>query len=256
MPRNPRGAVPRFHQRTTAMSEPRIQFPNFKEAYCAAYRCSQEKFDHQVFWKCVYRRALPLVVVIWAVERRVFQPDLEVIRALGAAGSDIELQSVMGEFDNRCMVERSIRRTVFRMRVSGARLMPLFRDLLPLIRPLSPSTVAAGPGKSPPGAPAKDDQENRDVRENTGMMVRRLKRFHSDIVGGRPISEALAELGVDLGEAATLLGRHRAGRPELGWLHDHLAERGQLDWLRTENARLSRQAAEMSAKLSGTRGGG
>ena len=238
------------------MSEPKIQFPNFKEAYCAAHRCSPEKFDHQVFWKCVYRRALPLVVVIWAVERRVFQPDLEVIRALGAAGSDVELQAVMGEFDNRCMVERSIRRTVFRMRVSGARLMPLFRDLLPLVKPLAPSLVVVGPGKSPSGAPAKADQENRDLRENTGVTVRRLKRFHNDIVGGRPLPEALAGLGVGPEEASALLAQHRAGRPELGWLHDHLAERGQLEWLRAENARLSKQAAEMAAKLSTARGGG
>lgn len=237
------------------MSEPQIQFPTFKEAYCAAYRCSPEKFDHRVFWKCVHRRALPLTVVIWAVERRVFQPDLEVIRALGAASSDVELRSVMEEFDNRCMVERSIRRTVFRMRVSGGRLMPLFRALLPLVKPFAPSPMAFGPGPGPSGTPAREAGENRDVRENTGAVVRRLKRFHTDIVGGRPLPDALAQLGVDLGEAATLLGQHRAGRPELEWLHDHLAERGQLDWLRTENARLSRQAAEMSAKLSAVQGG-
>lgn len=237
------------------MSEPKPQFPNFKEAYCAAYRCKPENFDHQVFWKCVYRRALPLTVVIWVVERRMFQPDLEVIRALGAAGSAVELQAVMGEFDNRCQVERSIRRAMFRMRVSGARLSPLMSGLLPLIKPLAPSPVVIGPRRSPQDIAAHAGQENRDARENTGAVVRRLKRFHSDIVGGRPLSDALAQLGVDLGDATALLGQHRAGRPELEWLHDHLAERGQLDWLRTENARLSRQAAEMGAKLSAAQGG-
>jgi hypothetical protein len=237
------------------MSEPKIQFPNFKEAYCAAYGCKPENFDHQVFWKCVYRRALPLVVVIWAVERRMFQPDLEVIRALGAASSAVELQAVMGEFDNRCMVERSIRRAMFRMRVSGARLSSLFSGLLPLIKPPEPSPVMIEPRQSPQDIAAREGPENRDARENAGAVVRRLKRFHADIVGGRPLSDALAQLGVDLGEAAALLGQHRAGRPELGWLHDHLAERGQIEWLRAENARLTRQAAEMSAKLSAGRGG-
>ncbi len=237
------------------MSEPQLQFPNFKEAYCAAYRCKPENFDHQVFWKSVYRRALPLAAVIWVVERRMFQPDLEVIRALGAASSAVELQSVMGEFDNRCMVERSIRRAMFRMRVSGARLSPLFSGLLPLIKPPAPSPVMMEPRQSPQEIAAREGPESRDTRENSGAVVRRLKRFHADIVGGRPLPDALAQLGADLGEAAILLGQHRAGRPELGWLHDHLAERGQLDWLREENARLSKQAAEMSAKLSAMRGG-
>ena len=87
-------------------------------------------------------------------------------------------------------------------------------------------------------------------------MVRRLKRFHTDIVGGRPPSEALAELGVGPEEATTLLGQHRAGRPDLGWLHDHLAERDELDKLRAENARLTKLAAEMGAKLFTARDGG
>lgn len=232
------------------MSEPKIQFANLKEAYCAAYRCKPENFDHQVFWKCVYRRALPLAALIWVLERRMFQPDLEVIRALGAAGSAVEMQSVMGEFDNRCRLERSIRRAIFRMRVSGARLSPLFSDLLPLVSPPAPSPVVVVPKRSPQETAAGEGPENRDARENTGVIVRRLKRFHADIVGGRHLAEALADLGVDLEEATALLGQHRSGRPDLGWLHDHLAERGQLEWLRAENARLSRQAAEMSAKLS------
>jgi len=235
------------------MAEPKTQFPNFKEAYCAAYRCKPENFDHQVFWKCVYRRALPLTVVIWVVERRMFQPDLEVIRALGSASNAVELQAVMGEFDNRCRLERSIRRAMFRMRVSGARLSPLFSGLLPLITPPAPSPVVIAPRRSPQDFAAREGPENRDARENTGVMVRRLKRFHADIVGGRPLPEALADLGVGLEEATALLGQHRSGRPDLGWLHDHLAERGQLDWLRAENARLAKQAAEMSAKLSAVR---
>ena len=205
------------------MSEPKIQFPNFKDAYCAAYRCKPENFDHQVFWKCVYRRSLPLAVV---------------------------MQAVMGEFDTRCRLERSIRRAVFRMRVSGARLSPLFSTLLPLIRPPSPSPVVIVPKRNPQGITAGEGPENRETRENTGMVVRRLKRFHADIVGGRPLPEALAVLGVGLDEATALLGKHRSGRPDLEWLHDHLAERGQLEWLRAENARLARQATEMSTKLS------
>ncbi len=59
MPRLPRGAAPRFHHKESAMSEPKIQFPDFKEAYRAAYRCQPENFDQQIFWKCVHRRALP-----------------------------------------------------------------------------------------------------------------------------------------------------------------------------------------------------
>ncbi len=256
MPRLARDAAPRFQPKASAMSAPKTLFPNFKEAYCAAHRCKPENFDHQVFWKSVYRRALPLTVVIWVVERRMFQPDLEVIRALGAASTAVELQSVMGEFDNRCMVERSIRRAMFRMRVSGARLTPLFTDLLPLIEPPAPAPVDFPPKRSPQDIAAREGPENRDARENTGVVVRRLKRFHADVVGGRPLPEALAELGVDLDEARALLGQHRSGRPDLGWLHDHLEERGQLDWLRAENARLAKQAAEMSAKLSAARGGG
>jgi hypothetical protein len=236
------------------MSEPKIQFASLKEAYCAAYRCKPENFDHQVFWKCIYRRALPLAVVIWVLERRMFQPDLEVIRALGAAAGAVEMQAVMGEFDTRCRLERSIRRAMFRMRVSGARLSRLFSELLPLIKPAEPSPVVIVPKRTPPDIASREEADNRDARENTGVMVRRLKRFHVDIVGGRRLPEALAELGVGLDEATDLLGQHRSGRPDLGWLHDHLAERGQLDWLRAENARLSRQAAEMSAKLSAERG--
>ena len=97
MPRLPRGAAPSFHDKESVMSEPKIQFPNFKEAYCAAYRCQPENFDHRVFWRCVHRRALPLTILTWVLERRVFQPDLEVIHALGAASSEVELLAAMEE---------------------------------------------------------------------------------------------------------------------------------------------------------------
>ncbi len=168
------------------MSVPKVQFPNFKEAYRAAYRFQPENFDQQVFQKCVYRRALPLAAVIWVGERRMFLADLEVILARGATDSEVELRAVMGEFDNRCRLERSMRRPMSRMRVSGARLSRLSSGLLPLIKPPAPSRVVTGPRQSPQDIAAREGTENRDAGEDTGAVVRRLERFHTDIAGGRP----------------------------------------------------------------------
>ena len=108
----------------------------------------------------------------------------------------------------------------------------------------------AAPGAPAPVAEARATPgPNREASDSATLAVRRLKRFHASVVAGLSLAEAAAEAGVALEEIGPLLERHKAGRSELVWLVEYLAQAGKLEELREENERLMRLTADLSRKL-------
>src|ERR1043165_1650951 len=69
----------------------------FRESFCERFGCPPEAFERRVFWRCLYRRSLPLSLVVYLVNRNYFALDLQTIKQLGVARS---LQEFRGELES------------------------------------------------------------------------------------------------------------------------------------------------------------
>ena len=225
------------------MPDPKPQFNNFKEAYCAAHRCAPERYDRSVFHRCLYRHAVLLARPVWWWDRHIFQPDFELIAALGQATTETELQILIDEFENYRQIERAVLHATFHIRLSTTRLRATFQELLPLIKP---PVIAPVPAQT---LPVAGNRVTGESIESTVLIVRRLKRFHAEMVLGHSQMQAAAAAGIELGEVRSLLARHKEDRPELVWLDEYLNQSEQLEKLLEENARLTRLTTELTQQL-------
>jgi hypothetical protein len=242
------------------MAEIGKQYSTFKDAYCAVHRCAPERFEQHVFWKCVFRQTLPLVWVFYLTKRDLFHPDVEAIESIGAASSLSELQLLIDEFENRHLVERSLRRRILRVRMSSFRLDRTFRSLAASLRPPEPVPVQlpkARPEAPRPASPrpaggvstGESASEPREVRDGGPLIVRRLRRLHAEVVAGRPVEQASINAGIPPAELKAALAENKAGFADLVWLDEHLSLREEVLRLRVENDRLNRVTADLSTRL-------
>lgn len=236
------------------MAEPKPQFDNFQEAYCAAHRCSPERFGWVVFRRCLHRHALLAAPFLRLWDPTFFQADFEVITAIGRATNQLDLQVLIDEFENHRMVERDLLHATFRIRLSNFRLTESFLELVPLLKPVPTPAPASAPATPTVLARAAEARvtpaQTREASDSATLAVRRLKRFHASVVAGMSLAEAAAEAGVALEEIGPLVERHKAGRSELIWLGEYLAQAGKMAELREENERLMRLTADLSRKLT------
>jgi hypothetical protein len=110
---------------------PAIADMDFCAAFCEKFQCSVEDFDKQVFWKSLYRHALPFAAFLCWANREFFQPDLDLIRSLASTTtlSEVKAEASFIRHDQR-MQDGFLRRTL-RIRISGRRLMNLACNTLP-----------------------------------------------------------------------------------------------------------------------------
>lgn len=87
--------------------------------------CPAEGYRREVFWRCVYRHALPLAAIIHRVAPETFQEDFDLIREVGAMTDPETITREINYFYGRNVRDKSwIRRTLL-IRVSGKRLLRL-----------------------------------------------------------------------------------------------------------------------------------
>lgn len=218
------------------------QFDNIRDAFCAVYKCRPEAFERKVFWHGVLRHAWLPAKWIWLTERSFFNDDLGMIRTMGDAHSEPELQRAVDDLENLRLVERSIRRGALGIRVSGKRVLTQLLPLVPLLKPQSSHTAALRnpePAALPAAAAVPVAPAGPRV-EGSALTVRRLKRLHADVVAGRDWKLAVADSGLEEGSVGELLKQNSSGRPELAWLQGYLADQRELARLRQENDRLQK----------------
>ena len=102
---------------------------SFRENYCERFGCPLEAFENRVFWRCLYRRSLPLSLVVHLTNRRHFELDMQTIRQLGVCRSTQEFRAELESFRYDYRMRGSLLRQL-RVRVSGKRLMALLREVL------------------------------------------------------------------------------------------------------------------------------
>ncbi len=107
---------------------------NFRDVFCRVFDCAPASFERRVFWRCLYPHAAPLAWFILLVRPQFFRNDFKTIRQLGILRTREEIRI---ELDSLCYANKQgggTLRNVFRIRVSGKRLMRLHAELLSSIR--------------------------------------------------------------------------------------------------------------------------
>ncbi|MCL5096969.1 MAG: hypothetical protein M1608_05470 [Candidatus Omnitrophica bacterium] len=99
---------------------------NFRDAFCQRYKCKPEQFVWKVFWRCIHRRCLPLVILFRLMGPGFFRVDLMLIEEAGNAEGRVDIQRALNGFREDCRTRPGTFHDDLRIRVSGKRLYRLF----------------------------------------------------------------------------------------------------------------------------------
>ena len=106
------------------------ELETFREAYCRRFSCPVDHFERKVFWRALYPHSIPVAWLILLLKPKYFANDFAAIRQFGILRTREEAHS---ELDGLAYTNRhqpSSLRNVFRVRVSGRRLLRLFGEAL------------------------------------------------------------------------------------------------------------------------------
>jgi len=172
------------------------EFSNFKEAFCAYHRCAVESYPRKaLFYAIPFSRRL-LALPIYLFNRTFFAIDFGIIETLGGARSEEEFSSMLDELASTSRLERSIRRGILGIRISGSRLMEAWEAVAPYVR--VPEVVSEH-GKVTPQArlerPLSWETAVRDA-PLPAVVSRRLHRAATDVATGKPVESAARDAGL------------------------------------------------------------
>jgi hypothetical protein len=102
----------------------------FEELYCEANKCAPADFPRRLFWKCLYRHALPIAPLIMILNPKYFEPDRQLISDVCRADKMNQVWEEVRQYfvDSR---HRDWMRRKGNVRISARRLINLARDYLP-----------------------------------------------------------------------------------------------------------------------------
>jgi hypothetical protein len=101
----------------------------FQERFCERYQCPREQFVPRVFWRCLHRRALALAWLVRRIKPGFFAADFELVSELPTVRDMPELLSLIQRYREDCWMRRNFLHERLRIRISGHRVITLFKDL-------------------------------------------------------------------------------------------------------------------------------
>jgi hypothetical protein len=105
--------------------------PNFRAAYCARHHCAESAFERRIFWRGLYRHAVPLALLLRLFSPAFFRPDAELITRLAGAGSLAEVNEDIDSYEYGNRVRSNWLRTGFLIRLNSARIRAMARQCIP-----------------------------------------------------------------------------------------------------------------------------
>ena len=117
------------------MAESQQSVTNFKEAFCAQFRISSERYARTVLWRALPLTRRPLAVPLLLFFPRYFATDLDLIQCLGRSRSSEYFAQQLDELHAVNRSRRNLLRTLFGIRPSGVRLMSLWHQVESQILP-------------------------------------------------------------------------------------------------------------------------
>ena len=104
--------------------------PDFRTAFCAQMGCADSAFERALFWRGLYRHAVPLAFFLRLTVPGFFREDEEFIRWVGRDGSLAEVETDLERFRYGNRVRAHWLRTGCRIHLNPARIWALARRCL------------------------------------------------------------------------------------------------------------------------------
>jgi hypothetical protein len=102
---------------------------SFQSAFCDHFGCAPEEYVHGLFWRCLYRHARPVAALLLRSRPAFFEEDFAFARDLAAAGTRREVINELNRFFGRNQRDKNWMRKTFAIRISGKRVLRLYREL-------------------------------------------------------------------------------------------------------------------------------
>ncbi len=254
------------------MAGDKAEFNTFREAICAYYGWRPEKYEKRLFFKAIPPTRRLLALPIYWFNRPFFAVDFGIIDSLGDSRSEDEFAGLLDELSGTTRVERSIRRGVLGIRITGTRLLAEWHKVAAYVK--EPDYMGKGT-VTPKLATDRNERVDRmgrlerpergDRPERTGdggardltvVVLRRLRRAAADIGNGVPTEKAVESAGlVGETEFRQLVMAHGEGDPVLGRLREQYLLKERIRELEAENVGLKSRLADREDQLYRLRSG-
>ena len=106
--------------------------PDFRTAFCAQMGCADSAFERALFWRGLYRHAVPVAFFLRLVVPGFFREDEEFIRWVGRDGSLAEVEADIERYRYGNRVRTHWLRTGLRIHLDPARIWTLAQRCLTL----------------------------------------------------------------------------------------------------------------------------
>jgi len=254
------------------MAGDKPEYNNFKEAICAYYGWNPDKYGKRLFFRAIPPPPRILALPIYWFNKPFFAVDFGIIDSLGDARSEDEYAGLLDELSGTTRVERSIRRGVLGIRITGTRLLAEWHKVAEYVK--EPDYLAKGT-VTPKLATDRNERVDRSGRlerteradrpERVGegvakdlsvVVLRRLRRAAADIGNGVPVEKAVASAGLaGEFEFRKLVMAHGDGDPVLGRLREQYLLKERIRVLEEENVKLKSTLADREDQLYRLRSG-
>jgi hypothetical protein len=105
----------------------RVQAKTFKTLYCEVFRCRSEQFVQKLLWRSLHLRALPVALILKLIRPRFFRLDIQLIEEIGEAQGAMDVMAAINGFRQDCRSNNSFQHEDMRVRISGKRLLSVFK---------------------------------------------------------------------------------------------------------------------------------
>jgi len=101
----------------------------FQEIFCRSQKCDPSDFRDRVFWRCLYRHAIPLAYVLKKLTPDFFIDDHTLIQQVALDRDLEEVEANLKDFQYVNNARRHWLRTGLKVRVSGRKVASLARSV-------------------------------------------------------------------------------------------------------------------------------
>ncbi len=197
------------------------KYGNFREAYCAYYRCRAQDFQKRAFFRAMGPFHRMLGLPIYWFNKPFYAMDFGIIDSVGEARTSTEFDAAQEELMGINRVERSIRRGLLGIRISGPRLDAMWQRLSPYIEPPPEVALAEDVAVVPQTTISRRGVDGSRTPGDllTPHVIRKLRLAMDAVVAGVPVEKAAEEAGfARVGEFTDALRNRSVSHEPSRWL--------------------------------------
>lgn len=116
---------------------------DFRQLFCQRYDLEPEQFEENLFRRCLFRHSIPIVPILLRWKPGMFREDFDLVRELASTRCRGEVVTELNRFFGRNRREGGFWRNVCLCRVSGKRVLELYRSLAREAHAEAPAQSAA-----------------------------------------------------------------------------------------------------------------